>query len=142
MRDRLASQEGGVLVLVAFALPVLILLASFAIDLGNWWVHKKALQNRADAAAFAGAGAFQFPCNLPGIVDEAEYYGGESALAATSVAADDLPNARLGGRSPSSATPYVASVEVDEEEVCDPDEMAVDVTVTEAEARSPCRARG
>jgi ABC-type glycerol-3-phosphate transport system substrate-binding protein len=51
------DQSGGVLVTVAVALPMLVMLGSFVIDAGNWWVHKRHLQTQADAAALAGAGA-------------------------------------------------------------------------------------
>src|SRR5690349_3250493 len=57
-----AGQESGaVLVLFAVFAPVAILLAGFAIDTGNWWLHKRHLQVQADAAALATAQGFQ-PC--------------------------------------------------------------------------------
>ena len=34
-------------------IPVFLLLAALVIDVGNWYTHKRQLQNRADAAAFA-----------------------------------------------------------------------------------------
>jgi len=39
-----SSESGGVLVLVAVTLPVVIMLASFVIDVGNWYEHKRHLQ--------------------------------------------------------------------------------------------------
>jgi hypothetical protein len=42
-----------VLVLSAVLIPVFLLLAALVLDTGNWYTHKRQLQNRADAAAFA-----------------------------------------------------------------------------------------
>lgn len=67
------------MVMVAIALPVLILFASFAIDVGNWFVHARHLQTQADAGALAAAGDFQFPCDNAKIEQRAkEYAGAES----------------------------------------------------------------
>jgi hypothetical protein len=55
---KLAGEDGGVLVMVALWLGVLILLASFVIDIGNWFEHKRHLQLQADAGALAGGGLF------------------------------------------------------------------------------------
>lgn len=76
----LAGQEGGaVLVMVAVFAPVAILLAGFAIDTGNWWVHKRHLQVQADAAALAAAQGFQ-PCNDTSIYKLAGQYGGVKSV--------------------------------------------------------------
>lgn len=53
-----ADERGGVLVLFALLVPVLILVMALAIDVGNWFVHKRHLQMQADAAALAGGGHF------------------------------------------------------------------------------------
>jgi hypothetical protein len=51
---RLRDDEGGsVLVIAAGSMAVLLILGAMAIDTGNWFTHKRQLQNRADAAAFA-----------------------------------------------------------------------------------------
>ena len=34
-------------------IPVFLLLTALVVDVGNWFTHKRQLQNRADAAAFA-----------------------------------------------------------------------------------------
>ncbi len=44
--------------LLAVMLPVLILFAAFAIDVGNWFAHKRYLQLKADAGALAAAGKY------------------------------------------------------------------------------------
>jgi len=50
-------QRGAVAVLVALFLVVLLGFAALAIDLGRAWVVRNELQNAADVAALAGAGA-------------------------------------------------------------------------------------
>src|SRR4051812_39104817 len=76
------SERGGVLVLVAIAIPVIIMLASFVIDVGNWYEHKRHLQLQADAAALAGGGLYKSPCDSGtdgSIAAEARRYGGPAA---------------------------------------------------------------
>ena len=65
MRHAGASSEGGgVIVLVALALPVLVMLGSFVIDVGNWYEHKRHLQVQADSGALAGGGMYAArPCS-------------------------------------------------------------------------------
>ena len=58
LRMQLAGEDGGVLVMVAVWIGTLILLASFVIDIGNWFEHKRHLQLQADAGALAGGGLF------------------------------------------------------------------------------------
>ena len=56
-------REGGaVLVMTALALPLLIAVCGFTVDIGNWFLHKRHLQTQADAAALAAAGEFRVPC--------------------------------------------------------------------------------
>ena len=66
------------LVMVAVMLPVLVLFTGLAVDTANWWVHKRHLQNQADAAALAGATRFKYPgCDNSAIERTAiEYSGG------------------------------------------------------------------
>ncbi len=61
---RVAEQRGGVAVFFALLLPVLLLALALAIDVGNWFVHKRHLQMQADAAALAG-GAYFSDCFSP-----------------------------------------------------------------------------
>lgn len=56
--DLIRSEHGGVLVTVAFLLLPMILMTSFVVDVGNWFVHKRHLQLQADAGAFAPATLF------------------------------------------------------------------------------------
>jgi len=91
------DETGAVLVLVAVSLPLLILLGSFVIDVGNWFVHKRHLQVQADAAALAAAGKFKFPvCDgtvEATIASTAEQYGG---IAGPSGTPSDAFNVQVG----------------------------------------------
>jgi Flp pilus assembly protein TadG len=55
---RFGREEGSVLVLVAVVLPTLLLFGALGVDIARWFVHKDNAQNRADAAALAGADEF------------------------------------------------------------------------------------
>lgn len=50
----LHSQKGAVIVLTAVVMPLMLIGAGFAIDLGNIYQRKSRLQDTADAAAIAG----------------------------------------------------------------------------------------
>ena len=56
--QRLGSDRGATLVIVATWLPVLVLFITFALDVGNWFEHKRHLQLQADAGALAAGGSF------------------------------------------------------------------------------------
>jgi Putative Flp pilus-assembly TadE/G-like len=58
MRRRKERERGQVLVLVALFIPVLMVVGSIVIDVGNWYVLKRHLQTQVDAAALAGGPAF------------------------------------------------------------------------------------
>ena len=58
------EQRGSVVVLFACLLPVILLALALAIDVGNWFVHKRHLQMQADAAALTG-GAYFSDCFSP-----------------------------------------------------------------------------
>jgi hypothetical protein len=60
----LGDERGSVIVMFALLLPVLLLTLALAVDVGNWFVHKRHLQTQADAAALAG-GAFFGDCFSP-----------------------------------------------------------------------------
>ena len=58
------------------------MLASFVIDVGNWYEHKRHLQLQADAAALAGGGLYKSPCDGgtdSAIAAEARKYAGPAA---------------------------------------------------------------
>jgi len=48
------NERGAIAVLFAVLTPAFIFLFLLVIDMGNWYVHKRHLQNSADAAALAG----------------------------------------------------------------------------------------
>ena len=50
------------MVLFALMLPMFLALGGVVIGIGNWYVHAKNLQTKADAGAFAGGSAWSFPC--------------------------------------------------------------------------------
>jgi hypothetical protein len=81
-RQAAAEERGGVLVMVALWLPLLVLFLIFVVDVGNWFVHKRHLQMQADAGALAGGAAFggvMLPsgCNDAAIEGEARKYAGD-----------------------------------------------------------------
>ena len=51
--NRLRDERGTIMALAAVMIPVFLLLTALVVDVGNWYTHKRQLQNRADAAAFA-----------------------------------------------------------------------------------------
>ena len=102
-RVKAGSEAGFVLIQVAIALPAVLLLISFVVDVGNWWVHKRHLQIQADAAALAGAGNFVFPeCDDDVIESAALLYGGKTGSGHNMPALVRTPDDELhmGGDSP------------------------------------------
>ena len=82
------GERGAIVVLVALWLPVLLVFMTFTVDVGNWFVHKRHLQMQADAAVFAAAQEFTFPCADAPILQKAASYSG------------DTYNAQIGGTPP------------------------------------------
>jgi hypothetical protein len=80
MRLRLQDERGGVLLITAVSLLVLVLFVAFVIDVGNWKEHKRHLQLQADAAALAGAGSLALPvCNDTLVTTATRDYAGTDA---------------------------------------------------------------
>jgi hypothetical protein len=78
--SRIRDERGGVLAWFALWLPVLVLFAALAVDVANWFEHKRHLQLQADAAALAGAGKFRLPlslCSDAAVKNEARNYAGQ-----------------------------------------------------------------
>jgi hypothetical protein len=97
---RLTEERGGVLVLFGLLMPFFLLLGALALDIGNWYVHKRHLQTQVDAAALAGGALFGecFADPAAGnsaIYDEATKYGG---------APGSLYNEQVGGDSKGTIT--------------------------------------
>lgn len=75
----IANESGAATVIVAGIILVVALpFAVFAVDVANWFVHKRHLQTQADAAALAGAGLYTFPsCDNAAITSAALRYSGK-----------------------------------------------------------------
>lgn len=56
------DERGAAMVLVAVALPVLVLFVAFGVEVGHWYDYSRNLQNRADAAALAASVAYGGTC--------------------------------------------------------------------------------
>jgi hypothetical protein len=67
------------MIIVAVWLTSAIALTAFAVDVGNWFVHRRHLQNQADAAALAGGDSFGIPCGNGPILSNTYNYGGPEA---------------------------------------------------------------
>jgi hypothetical protein len=84
--SRLDGEQGAIVVLFGLLLPFFLLLGSLALDIGQWYVHKRHLQTQVDAAALAGGGLFAKCFSEPtggnaAMRDEAtKYAGGPGAL--------------------------------------------------------------
>jgi Putative Flp pilus-assembly TadE/G-like len=73
------DDRGAVLVIFAVFAPVAVLFAVFAIDAGNWYLHKRHLQLQADAGVLATVQGFrQVPCSNGAIEQAARQYSGIS----------------------------------------------------------------
>lgn len=80
MRRRLplVDERGVATVMVALSMPFIFLFCVIAVDVANWFVHKRHLQTQADAAALAGAGKFVYPsCDNTLITNTALQYSGK-----------------------------------------------------------------
>lgn len=83
-----SSQHGSILLLVGVGLPVLLLVFAIVVDVGNFYVHKRALQNQVDAAVLAGSqlwgSCFKSTTTNPPwlpMQQEAENYDGQTGFA-------------------------------------------------------------
>lgn len=88
-RASFRDEHGMMVVLFAIVLPLMLFTAAAVWDVGNWWTHRKHLQTKVDAAAFAGGSGWSFPCAADsdtnatgtGIVDLARQYAGPHTMA-------------------------------------------------------------
>jgi Flp pilus assembly protein TadG len=131
-RSRTKTEDGGVLVMVVFWLPVLLLFTVFAIDVGNWFEHRRHLQMQADAAALAAAGDFRIPCTDGPINTAAMVYSGFTAPAYNQQVAGGQTRTHIVINSP---TYYNQASPVDSTVVTGPPCSArmVDVKLTETD---------
>jgi hypothetical protein len=87
-------------VVVALLVPLLLIVAALVWDAGNWFVHQKHLQTKVDAAAFAGGGAWGFPCGADidaTIEGEARKYVGKHVQADGAPFTTTTFNPQVGG---------------------------------------------
>ena len=103
--SRLRDERGVAMILFAVILPLTFILAAATWDVGNWWVHRKHLQTKVDAAAFAGGGVWNFPCgdavtgNSATIEATARKFFGPHTTAAGTVLTAGY-NPQVGGAAP------------------------------------------
>jgi hypothetical protein len=76
MRRRLREETGAIALSVVILFPALMMIGVLAVDVGNWYVHKRELQIQADAGALAAAGYYRYPCDDTAIADVAREYAG------------------------------------------------------------------
>jgi hypothetical protein len=129
---RLAGEQGSVLIVVAVALPVLLLFVALIIDAGNWFTHKSQLRNRADAAVRAGGVEYGLQWAKCTSVDETKRAEASAAIVQAAKNYGGAYNDQTG-----------AQVGVDEvvvndgnPNVCDPLLTSMDVKVTESNVDS------
>src|SRR5207249_2676280 len=123
-------------VMVAIWLPVLLLLGTFVIDVGNWFVHKRHLQTQADAAALAGAQEFHYPgCSNASVDARVAAYGGDTynqPIGGTpSSKIFRVVNSRTYHGQAASTAPDVTPDDTVQQEPCDA--RMVDVKMTEVD---------
>ena len=131
MRRVVSEERGAIAIMLALLIPVIILFASFAIDIANFWVHKRHLQTMADAAALAGASAIgPVGCDEAAVAAEVTKYAGGTYNPQVGKAGADRVHVRLNQQ-----TYYSQASPVDSEVTGTPCEtMSVDVKMTETES--------
>jgi hypothetical protein len=72
---------------VGLLIPALFVFGVLAVDVGNWFVHKRELQTQADAGALAGAAYYKYPCSDAPISAAAQSYAGTNHNAFANVPA-------------------------------------------------------
>ncbi len=82
MLSKVRDERGSALVIFVIVVPLILILGTLAVDVGNWFTHKRHLQTQADAAALAGGSRFTRPCNATAntnIITTARAFAGPSA---------------------------------------------------------------
>ena len=94
VRDFRPRERGQVAIFFGLLLPMFLAMGGVVIGIGNWYVHGKNLQTKADAGALGGGSAWSFPCSAntdQTIADQARHYAGPSATTPAGV------NPQVGG---------------------------------------------
>ena len=55
-------ERGQVVLLFALLVPMILAVGGIVVGIGNWYVHAKNLQTKADSGALAGGVSWAFPC--------------------------------------------------------------------------------
>lgn len=101
-----AAESGQALVITVLAMIAVIAVASYAIDTAIWYVHGRHLQTQVDAAAFAGAQDFQYPCSAAEdtlIKNRVLQYDGSTGLTNSSLVGTGIYNQQVP-KTPTPAT--------------------------------------
>ena len=111
-RGQLGAEQGGVLVMTAVWLPVILVFASFVVDIGNFFEHQRHLQTQVDAGALAGGDVYQFPCDNNAITNAVRSYSGAqwnpqvaNSQGSVTVLVNSTTYANQGGTDFSDGTP-------------------------------------
>jgi hypothetical protein len=94
------GQRGQVIVLFALLLPMMLALGGAVIAIGNWYVHGKNLQTKADASALGGGTAWSFPCATDtdsAIETQARVFAGQHVQADGTPFTSTTFNPQVGG---------------------------------------------
>jgi Flp pilus assembly protein TadG len=142
-----SGERGAVLVIFALFMSLAVLLSAFVIDAGNWFEHQRHLQVQADAAAFAAAAKFNYPCTPTvekAIYQTAGQYGGAETVLTpggkSEGAATPLYNTQIGGTTQANiheeinSKKYFGQASEDntvEKAPCEPEASMIDVKMTE-----------
>lgn len=125
---RARDERGSVLVIFAVSVATFIMVAALALDIGNWFVHKRKLQNRVDAAALAAAVEYGtiFPACVgdPALAQRitwrAKQYAGDSTLDAdVTVPAQFKPAVNTDINDPSRTTVRINATSPDDADYTD-----------------------
>ena len=99
-------EEGGVLLMFGLMLPGLLLLAAFALEIGNWYEHRRHLQLQTDAGALAAGQLFRGCANDPStqltpMTQLAAQYGGDKVTYGA-LGGGPLVNQQVGQNGPAA----------------------------------------
>jgi Flp pilus assembly protein TadG len=94
LSSRARDERGSILTIAAVTIPVFLLLTALVVDVGNWYTHKRQLQNKADAGALAAG--VEYVARLKNCV---------SAPGTTGVAISEVAKRYAGIDDPANAIP-------------------------------------
>ena len=104
---RLRNERGGILAMAAVMLPVFLLMCALIVDAGNWFTHKRQLQNRADAAALAAG--VEYLAQLSNCTDPVTRPTAMSSTSRNGVTSGGRPGARETGSNSIRVSPDARS---------------------------------